>query len=47
MNWSSKSPKSELDTMKQLVTKQMEDVFELKVPLKVDLGVGANWRDLE
>ena len=40
-------PEAELDTMKQLVTKQMEDVFELKVPLKVDLGVGANWRDLE
>ena len=40
-------PESELDVMKKLVTEQMENVFELNVPLKVDLGVGANWRDLE
>ncbi len=40
-------PEVELDAMKQLVVEQMENVFELKVPLKVDLGVGANWRDLE
>ena len=40
-------PEDELGVMKQLVTQQMENVFELKVPLKVDLGVGANWRDLE
>jgi len=40
-------PEAELDAMKQLVTRQMEDVFELKVPLKVDLGVGSNWRDME
>ena len=40
-------PEAELDTMKQLVTQQMENVYELKVPLKVELGVGPNWRDLE
>ncbi len=40
-------PKAELDTMKQLVVERMENVFELKVPLKVDVGVGTNWRDLE
>jgi DNA polymerase I len=40
-------PEAELDAMKQLVSRQMEDVYELKVPLKVELGVGANWRDLE
>jgi DNA polymerase I len=40
-------PKPELNAMKQLVTRQMENVFELKVPLKVELGVGVNWRDLE
>jgi DNA polymerase-1 len=40
-------PKAELDEMKQLVEQQMENVHELKVPLKVDLGVGPNWRDLE
>ena len=40
-------PEGELDAMKELVVKQMENVFELKVPLKVDVGVGTNWRDLE
>jgi DNA polymerase I len=40
-------PQNELDTMKKLVTHQMESAYELKVPLKVELGVGPNWRDLE
>jgi len=37
----------EVDTMKRLVTERMEQVHELKVPLKVEVGVGPNWRDLE
>ncbi len=37
----------EIDTMKRLVTERMEQVHELKVPLKVEVGVGPNWRDLE
>ena len=40
-------PEAELDAMKQLVTQQMEEVVELKVPLKVDVCVGPNWRDVE
>jgi len=40
-------PEAEVDAMKQLVAQQMENACELKVPLKVDLKVGANWRDLE
>ena len=40
-------PTSEVDTMKLLVAQQMENVHELKVPLKVDVGTGPNWRDLE
>ncbi len=40
-------PEAEVDTMKLLVTEQMENVYALKVPLKVDVGVGPNWRDLE
>jgi DNA polymerase-1 len=40
-------PESEIDTMKELVVDQMENVHRLKVPLKVDVGVGKNWRDLE
>jgi DNA polymerase I-like protein with 3'-5' exonuclease and polymerase domains len=33
--------------MKPLITEQMENVHKLKVPLKVDLGSGPNWRDVE
>jgi len=40
-------PDNEIDTMKRLVTERMENVHELRVPLKVDVGVGLNWRDLE
>jgi DNA polymerase-1 len=40
-------PEAEVDIMKQLVAQRMEDVYELKVPLKVELGLGPNWRDLE
>jgi DNA polymerase I len=40
-------PEEEVDTMKRLVTDRMENVYELKVPLKVDVGTGPNWRDLE
>ncbi|MCF7840620.1 MAG: DNA polymerase I, partial [Candidatus Marinimicrobia bacterium] len=34
---------SELDEVKSLVTEKMENAYELKVPLKLDLGVGDNW----
>jgi DNA polymerase-1 len=37
----------EIDTMKTLVRQHMEEVHELVVPLRVELGVGLNWRDLE
>jgi DNA polymerase-1 len=40
-------PEHEIDTMKRLVAQQMENAHELRVPLKVDVGVGPNWRDLE
>jgi len=40
-------PEAEIDTMKKLVAERMENAHELKVPLKVDVGVGPNWRDLE
>lgn len=36
-------PESELDEVKALVVGKMENAYELKVPLKVDLGVGDNW----
>jgi DNA polymerase-1 len=40
-------PEDEIETMKQLVADRMENVHKLKVPLKVDVGVGKNWRDVE
>ena len=40
-------PEDELDVMKSLVREHMEQVHELAVPLLVEIGVGANWRDLE
>jgi DNA polymerase-1 len=38
---------SEVDAMKAMVREHMEAAHELAVPLRVDLGVGANWRDLD
>ena len=40
-------PENEVDTMKHLVSDRMENVHPLKVPLKVEVGVGPNWRDVE
>jgi len=34
---------SEIDAMKRLVTEEMENAIQLRVPLKVDVGVGVNW----
>jgi DNA polymerase I len=36
-------PPGEVEAMKLLVRSHMEGVAELKVPLVVDIGVGANW----
>jgi DNA polymerase I len=36
-------PPDEVEAMKVLVRSHMEGVAELKVPLVVDIGVGANW----
>ncbi|MFG1483028.1 DNA polymerase I [Halobacteriovorax sp. HFRX-2_2] len=38
---------SELDEVKTLVKEGMENVVELKVPLKVDPAFGVNWYDLK
>jgi DNA polymerase-1 len=40
-------PEAEIDAVKRLVREQMENVHPLTVPLLVEVGVGANWRDLE
>ena len=38
-------PPQELDTVKDLVKGIMEEVWDLKVPLKVNLAVGDNWAE--
>jgi len=40
-------PLDEVETMRELVCDKMENVYELKVPIVADVGVGKNWRDLE
>ena len=36
-------PLDEVDKVKALVREEMEGAFSLSVPLRVDIGVGANW----
>jgi DNA polymerase-1 len=38
-------PPDEVDAMRVLVRRHMEEVVELRVPLVVDIGVGPNWLD--
>jgi DNA polymerase-1 len=40
-------PLDEVETMRELVRDKMENVYELKVPIVADVGVGKNWRDME
>jgi len=40
-------PAQEVEKMRELVSREMQNVYELRVPLVVDIGVGKNWRDLE
>ncbi|HEV2501099.1 MAG TPA: hypothetical protein VGY31_16130 [Terriglobia bacterium] len=39
------APDSEVEKAQAAVREEMENVFALRVPLRVDLGTGANWRD--
>ena len=40
-------PEKEIDELKSLVREQMEKAHALAVPLRIEMGVGPNWRDLE
>jgi DNA polymerase-1 len=40
-------PVKEKNTVEKLVRQEMEGVHKLAVPLVVEIGTGANWRDLE
>ena len=41
------APQDEAEELRSLVRKEMEEVYSLKVPLLVEIGVGLNWRDME
>ncbi len=41
------TPPDEVETLRELVRREMEQVYSLRVPLVVDIGVGPNWRDME
>lgn len=37
--------KEEEEAVRTLLTEEMENVWELRVPLSIDIGVGKNWRE--
>jgi DNA polymerase-1 len=39
------APDSELDAARALVKSEMESAWAMRVPLRVDVGVGKNWRE--
>ena len=39
------TPPDEVEPLRELVRREMEQVYKLRVPLVVDISVGANWRD--
>jgi len=39
------APEGEIERAEAIVREEMEGAFPMRVPLKVDLGVGLNWRD--
>jgi DNA polymerase-1 len=41
------APAKELAKLKKLVKEEMEGVYQLAVPIVVEIGVGPNWRDLD
>jgi DNA polymerase I len=39
------APEKEVEQVQRLVRESMEGVMALRVPLRVDLGTGANWAE--
>jgi DNA polymerase-1 len=39
------TPPAEEEQLKQIVKAEMENVYQLAVPLVVEIGAGPNWRD--
>ncbi|HAS73306.1 MAG TPA: hypothetical protein DCS67_04090, partial [Clostridiales bacterium UBA8960] len=38
-------PKDELDIVKDILKKSMEEAYALSVPLKIDMNTGVSWYD--
>ena len=45
MSWFFEAPAHEIEPLSELVKREMEGVIEMKVPLKVDISFGNNWRE--
>jgi len=39
------APEAELERAREIVKAEMESAYPLKVPLRVDIGVGQNWKE--
>jgi DNA polymerase I len=39
------SPEAEADSAREIIQAEMEGVYSLRVPLKVDVGTGKNWKE--
>jgi len=39
------APEAELERAKEVVREEMEAAHAMRVPLKVDIGVGENWKE--
>jgi DNA polymerase-1 len=39
------TPEAELERAREIVKAEMESAYPLKVPLRVDIGVGQNWKE--
>jgi len=39
------APESELDSARAIVKAEMEGAYLMRVPLRVEVGVGKNWKD--
>jgi DNA polymerase-1 len=39
------APPGEVEQVSTMVKREMENVHRLEVPLLIEVGVGANWRD--
>jgi len=39
------APESEAEAAREIVKAEMEGAYPMRVPLRVDIGVGKNWKE--